>query len=69
MGGFDEFLFDEKIFNKEPGNTPTVTTQAITDFIGITAKGHGTVGVSPGSLLKIFSSNKNSSKPPIFTSS
>ena len=43
MGGFDEFLFDEKVFNKEPGDTPTVTTQAVTDFIGTTAKGHGTI--------------------------
>ena len=43
MGGFDEFLFDEKVFNKEPGDTPTVTTQVVTDILKTTATGNGTI--------------------------
>ena len=44
MEGFDKSLFDQVVFNGKLGITPTVTTQEVTNFAGITAKGHGTIG-------------------------
>ena len=44
MEGFDKSLFDQVVFNGKLGITSTVTTQEVTNFAGITAKGHGTIG-------------------------